>query len=163
MYLFSRRLTLARFPSMTETCHRFFHLNTTELERLNFFYFLLNFLLWLKLLEQCSFVCRKNPNPKQSLASNQNKGLHHRKQFGIALLSLLGAESASNAGRRKQPKRTLFHFCTWLFEKMARGFWTNNKEQRPLQTRENVNNQDALCLIFAPDCLRKWREVSITK
>ena len=38
-----------------------------------------------------------------------------------------------------------------MFEKMARGFWTNNKEQRALQTRENVNNQDALCFVFAPD------------
>lgn len=122
MYLSSRRLTLARFPSMTETCHRFFHLNTTELDRLNFFLFLAECFVMIKATGAVFFCASKKPNPKQSLASNQNKGLHHRKQFGIALLSLLGAESASNAGRRKQPRR--------------------------------------LCFIFAPDCLRKWREVS---
>ena len=34
------------------------------------------------------------------------------------------------------------------------------REQMALQTREGANNQDALCFIFALECLRKWREVS---
>lgn len=57
---FLASINTSSFSEHDRNVSQVFPPNTTELERLNFFYFLLNVLLWLKLLEQCSFVRRKN-------------------------------------------------------------------------------------------------------